>query len=516
MNTNTQQQRSPWLIPLVLFIVTIVSRLPFQSQYLYHFDSVNMAFGIRQFDVLAGAPQVPGYIVYIALAQLVNFVVGDAQRTMLIISILSSGLAVVSLYYLGKLMFNATTGLVAAIFLMTSPLVWFYGEIALPHTLDLLVAIVAALALFRIMQGERGWLWWATAVLLSLIGGFRQQSLMFLAPMTLFAVYRAGIPRIIGFGVVAGIVGLMWFVPLMAYSGGMQAFFEASGAYSRSFFETTSLLDGAGAFGLIRNARKLGMYTLYGLALTALPLLYWVTQIPKLGEALRHRTAWFLGLWIAPALAFYLVIHMGQQGLVFIFLPALLLISAEGLVRLFATRESMVRWATAGIALVGSVLFVVAPTYPLGNDGLKLLTASTLRENDSYLSSRIAAVRENFDPEHTLLVANTWRHFQYYLPEYELMRFFIGAKWEANEGQAAVVDHLGEPVTAELVGLASDGEWNVVFLDPEVAAFNSGEMRTVEAGDSAPVSYLTLAAEDSLMTDGASFTVQHTDVQTSS
>src|SRR6185369_7869208 len=128
-----------------------------------------------------------------------------------------------------------------------------------------------------------------------------------------------------------------WFIPLMALSGGIRAYLEGSAAFSASFFTTTSIFDGAGEFGLKRNIlNKLIPYTLYAWSLAALPALYWLPQIPShFRQWLTSRKVWFLLLWVTPALVFYSIIHMGQQGLVFVFFPALVLISAEGLYRLF-------------------------------------------------------------------------------------------------------------------------------------------------------------------------------------
>ena len=139
----THSRSARW-IALALFVITIITRLPFQSQFLYHWDSVNMAFGVRQFDVPAGSPQYPGYIVYIVIAQATNLLFNDPQRTMVFISVLSSGLAVVAMFYLGREMFNPITGLIAALFLAASPLFWFYSEIALPHTFDLFFITLCA------------------------------------------------------------------------------------------------------------------------------------------------------------------------------------------------------------------------------------------------------------------------------------------------------------------------------------------------------------------------------------
>jgi hypothetical protein len=516
---NKLQISERWLV-LALFLFTVLSRIPFQSQYLYHFDSVNMAFGILEFDVLAGAPQFPGYIVYIALAQALNFLIRDPQTTMLLISIIGSGLAVVMLYILGRDMFNQTTGLIAAVFLATSPLFWFYSEIALPHTLDMFTVILAVWLLYKLMIGETRWLWW-TAVYLALVGGFRQQTLMFLAPLMILAGYRLGIVRIILAGILIGVTTIAWFAPLMAYSGGIKAYMEGSNAYSSSFFDSTSLLAGAGMTGLIRNVRKLGTYTLYGWALTILPMLYWLPQIPARWRSwLVNRKVWFILLWIAPALAFYVIIHMGQQGLVFVFLPALFLVSAEGLRRLFQMQPARLQVATAVISLVSAGIFIFGPVYPLGENRpeVKLLTYATLRENDLVIGQQVETIKANFDPQNTLLLnAGNWRHLQYYLPEYQFIRTLIGAKWEVDEGQITGVDYGNEPLLPERFGLDTDDEWQVVITDSGLESFSDEPLEKVTLPTGFEMAYLTLQPEEAFVNAGDHYYVvsENTEIQSS-
>ncbi len=495
-------------IALGLFLLAVITRLPFQSQYLYHWDSVNMAFGILHYNVQDGAPQFPGYIVYIVIAQAVNGLVQNPQQTMILISIVSTGLAAVAMFGLGRAMFNTTTGIIASLFLISSPLFWFYGEIALPHALDLFAITLAAWLLYRIMLGNIRLLW-PTVIFLALVGGFRQQDLLFLAPMIIFACYRIGIWRIVGALVLGGLVTAAWFIPLMAISGGIRAYLDGSSAFTASFFTTTSVLDGAGEFGLKRNIlNKLIPYTLYGWSVAALPVLYWLPQIPsQFRQWLTNRKVWFLLLWITPAVIFYAFIHMGQQGLVFVFLPALIVISAQGLYRLLQSRPTVLRTATALIALFGAAVFIIGPTYPLGANSFKLLTYSTLREHDQELNNQITAVQTNFKPENTLLLAANWRFFQFYLPDYKFARFTVGSKFEVNEGQAKGADYVNQPIGAADVGLVAGQDWQVVVIDQGLDTFaaNPDSLQTVTLPNGYTMAYLPMKADQRYLTDGKTF-----------
>lgn len=480
------------VIALILFAVTILTRLPFTTQYLYHWDSVNMAYGIEDFNPLEDAPQFPGYIVYIAIAQTANRLFNDPQTTMVVISIISSGLAVAAMFYLGRAMFNTVTGLIAALFTMTSPLVWFYGEIALPHTLDLFAIIISALLLYKIMEGETR-LMPVTAVVLALVGGFRQQDLMFLGPLILFAIYRAGLRRIIVFMVIAAAVCLAWFIPLMQYSTGLQNYMALSSSFSQSFWDTTSVLHGAGINGLKNNLLRIIPYTAYALALAGLPLLYWFSQIPKWQTGLHSRKVWFLVLWTLPTLLFYTFIHMGQQGLVFVYLPVLILLSAEGLYRIFNTRPTTL-WVMSGvIALVSAIVFVLGPTYPLGADQFKMLTYSSLRENDARLAGRVAAVRDEFDPSNTLLVSTDWRHLQYYLPEFHQIKLAISDAGAISDNQNTLPkDYIGKPYSNEQFELEANPNWHVIVMDEELMPYSAETLELVQAPGESTFGYLRL------------------------
>ena len=505
---NTSSLNTHWL-PVALLVITVLTRLPFASQYLYHWDSVNMAFGLRHFDVQAGAPQYPGYIVYILLGQLVNAFTHDEQTTMVWISIISSGLAAAAIFYLGREMFHPVTGLIAAAFLISSPLVWFYSEIALPHTFDLFAITFALWLLYRIMQGERRWLWF-TAIFLALLGGVRQQDLLFLGPVILFALWPVGLRRIILFGVIGAAVSLAWFVPLIQNTGGLQAYMAGSSAYSETFFSTTSLLHGGGVTGLRRNIlSKLIPYTLYAWGLALLPaVIYWGIQFPRRWQSLlRNRKAWFVALSIAPALAFYAFIHMGQQGLVFVFMPTLFVISAEGLRRLLP-KPAQLKLAAAGIALIGAGIFLLAPLYPLGINGPKLLTYNTIRTHDQQLANQVRAVRSGFHADDTVILSADWRFMEYYLPEYALASVEIGGQGEVSAGELTAVDF--DRVTAGWLNTDDTQEWYVVIMNAELLPFVDGPVETLPSGSGINAT-LTLQPHEAFIYEDGRFRVEDAD-----
>jgi hypothetical protein len=459
------------LYSTLLFLATVFSRIPFRSQILYHWDSINLANGLRHFDVLQEHPQPPGYILYVLVCRGVAALVGDANGAMVTVSIVASALAVVVLYWLGKAICGRRVGLVAAVLLVASPPFWFYGEIALPHTVDAALVLLAVWLLYRVWRGEERSLW-LTVVVLAVAGGMRQQTLVFLLPLTLYAVLgRVRWNRLLLAGALGGGLCLLWFIPLIASCGGLGPYMVKMSEYSRRFEASTSILLGAGLPGIFHNARKLVLYTAYGLCATAVPLgVYALSRVfdrkwPQLWRLL------FLTLWLAPALLFYLFIHMGQQGLIFVFLPLLLLLGALSIERLSNSVPKRV-WAVAMVlALLGTATFLFLPEYPLGRgeqalsseSGQRFLTWQTLVHSDQYYQDRFDAIRARWSPEQTIIVAINWNRPEYYLPQYPLLRMdsdesnnVISRHWSSQNDDAVTATDLG--LSEEIV--------NVLLLDP--------------------------------------------------
>jgi hypothetical protein len=494
-----------------LFLVGLVSRILFAGQYLYHWDSINFAFSLERFDVASSQPHIPGYILYVFLGRAVNLFFNDAQTTFVALSIFGSSMAAACLYLLGRDMFTRQVGLAASLFLLSSPLFWFYGEIALPHALDTFVTILAVWLLYRLAKGEA---WFdtpaavvTTAAWMGIAGGLRPQTQVFLLPLALYVAWRIKWKRsILAFSILF-LVNLVWFIPLMVLNGGVSRYFEIFGQFSEAFNTTTSIFASGGMWGLARNLRKLSMYTLYGWGAALIPFLLagayltWksITQKnsdkdhPGILTLRRDDRLWVLFLWMAPAVAYYIFIHMGQQGLIFVFLPGLLIISAVSLFTLFHESVPYPQAFLGALIAINAYIFLELPTYPLGGQ-MKILTVDTIRKFDENNAVILRGIRENFSPENTMIIASWWRFPQYYLDQYPLIHFDVGGKGEFDEGQGTVADEtqdaLGElglfpdelgylTIDPEMLGLVPDqnGSYYLLLFDQVLYEFNLSQER---------------------------------------
>ena len=126
---NEERIRGSILLSGLFFVIIIVTRIPFTSKLLYHWDSVQFALALEKYDIAVHQPHPPGYFLYVMLGRLINHFVKDANKTFIFISILFSGLAVVAVYCLGKEIFDMKIGILAAAIAITNPNMWFHGEV---------------------------------------------------------------------------------------------------------------------------------------------------------------------------------------------------------------------------------------------------------------------------------------------------------------------------------------------------------------------------------------------------
>jgi len=505
-----QLLESDFFLASMIFVAVLASRLPFRSQILYHWDSVNFAYAMQNFNIAKEQPQPPGYILYVGLTRFINLIFHDPQSTMVILSIIASALAAVAIFYLGKVIFSREVGIIAALFLASSLLFWFYGEIALPHTLDMLLVIVSAWWLYEVMQGNYRFFLPAIA-LLAIAGGVRQQTLVFLAPLVLFSLRHVGWRRFIFAGFFGGVICLAWFVPLTYLSGGVSNYFRVMGEFSQRFQATTSIFMGAGWFGLKRNISKLFLYTVYGWGVALFPVaLYFIYRIWKREWPAKWEKINFLLLWIVPASGYYALIHMGQQGLVFVFLPALFLISAVSLNRVFSRRRTWQFVFVTAVLVFNTAFFYYVPEYPLGLNSERMLTRATIVNSDNYFQERFKAIQNDFDPRSTVILAENWHYVEYYLPGYPVLHFDIGAKREINAGLPAneIKPTYFTPGDLNL-DPGPDGQVTLIIFDPELDQFNlsPGLMKKKALSGGDKLEYVDFGKDKPFYMDSHSFGV---------
>lgn len=411
--------RERLLLPLLLFISALASRIPFTSGFLYHHDSCQFALALKKYDIALHQPHPPGYFLHVMLGRLVNLATDDANAVFVSLSVFFSALTVVAIYYLGKELYFRNAALLAAALAITSPSFWFHGEVALTYVLEAFFSTVIAFFCWQVSRGKHDLLWLA-AILLGITGGIRQNTPVFLFPLWLYAMKDLPPRKIIASLALFGVVSLSWFIPMVWMTGGWNHYRNAFQelwlftAGHNSVFER-----GWPFFSLYASA--LLHFVIYGIGfgLPILGLTAYSLLKRKFEPSGRQRTVFF-SLWILPAFLFYLFIfiHPANPGYSLIFLPALLILTAAsteqlaGRIRKATNRDFRVALA-CGLIISNTFIFLFL-NIPV--------SYQEIRNHDRRLSALLASFRA-FDPSNTAIFARPsitygFRHIMYYLPEY--------------------------------------------------------------------------------------------------
>jgi hypothetical protein len=472
-----------------LCLIGLLSRLPFRTQALYHWDSVNFALAMDQFDINLHQPHPPGYILYVLSGRLVNAFVGDPNASLVWISLVSGSLLVPAIAIAGRALFNRRVGLWAAVLALASPLVWFHGEIALSYATEALLVTLLAVLFYRSSRGD-GRALLPTALGLALAGGLRQNTVLFLTPLWLVALTvfarKTGRWSQAGLALTVWVMAcLAWLLPMVAATGGLGEYVRVVRSESAGIAAESSLLEPT---QLAINGGRLVMFTLYTLGPGLLALLggaLWL--LTSWRERWRDRRVWLFALWIAPALLFYSIVHIRQPGHTFTFMPALILLTAAALDAFYQFRPLRVTVLLNATIVFNVSFFLLSPPALFGSNRLLFSTPGrrSLNQQDDFIARRVEAIRDHFDPVTTAVIASDryYRHPDFYLADYQQ----VGLSHRVEDA----VQTIGEPVTAL-----------ILFNDEVVSRVAAPlEVRRLSLPSAAPLAYLELAPGERLLLD---------------
>ncbi len=418
----------------LFFLLGVVTRLPFRSQILHHWDSINFALALQRFDITLHQPHPPGtFMLYLGLGKLFTLFTPDENAALVWLGVFLSGLGLMGMYLLAARLFGRRVGLLTGALSLTSPLVWFHGEVALSYILEFAWVPLVVYAVFRMESRSPRWLL-AASFLLGLSGGVRPNTPVFLFPLWAWAVWRNRYSwrQFFLLGVLPGALGaLIWFVPMTALTGGLGKYLEVMRWWQAQHTAQSGQLT-----SIAEQSIRIGIYLFY--ALTAgVGVLFWGAWkfIRRLPGLLRGEwRAQVLAGWLLPGLLYLSLIHIRQPGHIFTVLPGMILLTAISAEALAAARPRLRLALGTTLLLANLAFFLFAPPYLFGIRRTLLNTpsAASIRQYDAYVLPRLEAIRSNFDPASTAILANG-RNFRlpaYYLPEYQMpglsARFDVG------------------------------------------------------------------------------------------
>lgn len=477
-----------------LFLFSLLMRLPFVSNALVNWDAVQFALATRSFDIARHQPHPPGYILYIGWGRLLTWVTGDANMAFVLTSVIASSLSVSMLYVLGRELFSGRTALVAAVLFALSPLVWYYSIVALTYAVETLFLLLVVWFCWRALSltAERPVL--LAAFVLGLAGGVRQSTLVLLLPLWLYVAWRAG-RRALWRGIlVLALTCLAWFAPLIWLAGGPLEYLKDGLSLLGFVGSKTSVISG-GLNAVAGNLAQVAGGLLVGLNLGILLPLLAVWRRGALRPRLTPRHWTMLSLWAGPALAVFVLGHIGQVGYLLLILPAACLLLAlyveaagHQLARRLRLSPGLATVLVAGVLALSNVAtVVVAPgtAHAVLSDPVAASMVD-VRDNDRFWSE-VPPFLDRFSPQEAIVLAEaspwgSFRHAGYYLTRYRVYglgndRFgHFGWLYESYGG---LTDYSLEGRARRIMPRPTAARYAII-LDPKIVRTIVQEAPTVE------------------------------------
>lgn len=427
------------IIVLGLFLGFLLLRLPFRSDYPVNWDAVQFGLGIQEFDLKHHQPHPPGYIGYIALGKLVNFIVDNPHASLTLIATVAGAIVPAMFYPLARRFMSDRFALFSTVSFGASILAWYYSEVALTYVVELALLLPFLFLIHRaIMSTNVSRELLLASGVLAMVGSFRQTALALMLPLWVYALWRHDwSDRLRAGGVMVGVV-LIWLIPLLWLAGGPVEYFNLSRDLAEITGGNTSVLS-LDPVGPAKNIGFVLAGAIIGVNAAAAILLAGHPAITRWLASSSRQDRVFLVLWALPALAVYVFGHTGQIGYILILLPIPFLGLGIALPYVSQAIHRVNPVLQPGQAVLGLVALLVAINV-VGFLALPPMVSRAkpesvpldvrqfdLRSSDAHWREITGTIR-NYPADNTVIlttiggprVSGSYRHLSYMLPEYHV------------------------------------------------------------------------------------------------
>jgi hypothetical protein len=321
--TSAVEWRNLFFVAFVALALVSLTRWPVARPGAFDFDEV----GYLETVVAYRFPM--HHTLFLASARMLGEVVGNPYRGFVVLDIVTSGFALVAVWWWLRGLVGPRTAWAGMLLLAAAPVFWAYGAMAANYTAIPLVGSLLLGIAWRGRSRPERWHPYAAAAALALGAGYRQDIGTFWSPVFFVILWQHRWVRAAQAGLLCAILSLAWFLPMLQDVGGWSAYREASAefAYKAGYLNSVWNLGwvDAPARYAVKGFMAL-MFTL-GPALLFVPRGAWRLARKPGGGFL----ALLLGLSVLPALGSHLLVHFGVPGYALHYVPALLALVALGI-----------------------------------------------------------------------------------------------------------------------------------------------------------------------------------------
>jgi len=268
------------------------------------------------------------HTLFLTFGRLLGRLSGDSYRGLILLGMLSSAGALVSVWWCLRAIVRPATAAAAALVLGVGPVFWGYGAMAGNYTAIVLVGSFLLGVAYRGRSCPRAWQPFAAAVVLAIGTGYRPDIGTLWLAVFVVILWQHRWKRAIAAGLLFTAINLAWLSAMLNDVGGWDRYRALSAEYAYQ----CGYLNSVWHLGLIdapvRYAVKLGMALLWTLGPALLVVPGGVSRLRRLENG--RFLAGLMVLAAIPALGSHLLVQFGVPGWSFHYVPALIALVALG------------------------------------------------------------------------------------------------------------------------------------------------------------------------------------------
>lgn len=291
------------------------------------------------------------------MGRVMAIVTGDAYRGFVTLDMVSSALALVSLWWWLRAVVSPRTAAAGTLLLGVGPDFWGYGAMAGNYTAIVLVGSFLMGVAIRGHRRPESWQPIAAAAVLALGTGYRTDLGLLWMPVFLVILWQHRWKPAMLAGLSFAAINLAWAGAMLVEVGGWDRYVEATSAFAHSAGTLNSYWHLGLVDGPMRYAVKLAMALVWTLGPALLFVPRGVLRLRRIESG--PFLAVLIALSVLPALATHLLLHFGVAGYCFHYVPALMAMVVLGVGRGDGDSSAA---RLLGLAGVLAALFLFYPT----------------------------------------------------------------------------------------------------------------------------------------------------------
>ncbi|MCL5432745.1 MAG: glycosyltransferase family 39 protein [Patescibacteria group bacterium] len=404
---------------LLFFLIGLFSRLFFIEKVQSHMDGPQYTMAILHYDLKNATPSVPGYPLYIATARLINYIISDPYNSLILVSVLFSGIGAYVVFFTGKQIFNKSVGIIASLIFLSGAAFYFLGITTYGYIVSSVMTVVLAYIVYEISVSKK-----QHGILLgfffSLALGVRPQELFFIGPLFIFGLFYLNLKNKI-IALVSFLVSFFcWFIPLVSTVGGLKNYILLVNSFQHGLVISPN--------NIYNNSQSMIRGFVLAFGLGNLFLIYFLfkrirlIQKNKLITYLKNKQFLFFLIWILPSLAFNFFIRSDHPGYQMTYLTAFLFLISYAIWVL--NRRNIFRMVLVVSCIIIFNLFWFFRDRDPGNKLPYTPTSfhySEIRKNDARMASKVDFIKNYSEFSYAIITGSVfWRQFMYYFPDQEI------------------------------------------------------------------------------------------------